>query len=478
MLMDAEAAAKAFAMLREAHFFLDSHRRIFRAMSRIVERGAVIDPMTLAQELGDSGQLDATGGKEYVGYIIDYVPTAANVEHHAAIVVQKYERREATKLLEMATEQLEAGKDLRMVRRQLDEVLDIVAPPIGRNELTLYDDEEIQKLPDAVPLIEHTLYEDSIAVLIGKYATLKTFVLLDMALCIGTGRAWHGRSVKKGAVVYIYAEGRAGIKKRVAAWKEANGHYGPANVFFVPMSVRLTDAGEVGRLLRLIDKRVKGSVSAVFVDTLARNMGGNENAPEDMGRFIAGCDEIRTATGATIIAAHHTGWAAADRARGSTTLPGAVNTELLIERDDYVLTITGKKQKDGVEELANITLEAFPVGDSLALRAVVANRPELTRNERAALNALQDDDGSSSTEWEEASGLAHGSYTNARKRLVALGYVKLRKKRYGLTDSGKLARGTISNRGTSHVQPVSPTQVQQVLSPRGENVVLGGGVVR
>jgi replicative DNA helicase len=58
-------------------------------MVAISERGDVVDPLTLADELSRRGELDASGGKDYIGFLVDAVPTAANVEYHAKIVREK-----------------------------------------------------------------------------------------------------------------------------------------------------------------------------------------------------------------------------------------------------------------------------------------------------------------------------------------------------------------------------------------------------
>ncbi|MEP7067029.1 MAG: replicative DNA helicase, partial [Gemmatimonadota bacterium] len=60
-----------------------------RAMIAISQRNEVVDPVTLGNELNRRGELDASGGKEYIGELIDAVPTAANVEYHAKIVKEK-----------------------------------------------------------------------------------------------------------------------------------------------------------------------------------------------------------------------------------------------------------------------------------------------------------------------------------------------------------------------------------------------------
>src|SRR5436189_6293396 len=89
MLMDQDAIVRAAELVDEAMFYAERHRRIFRAMVAISERGSVVDPLTLSDELSRRGELEAAGGKDYIGYLVDAVPTAANVEYHAEIIREK-----------------------------------------------------------------------------------------------------------------------------------------------------------------------------------------------------------------------------------------------------------------------------------------------------------------------------------------------------------------------------------------------------
>ncbi|MFC1639757.1 DnaB-like helicase N-terminal domain-containing protein, partial [Gemmatimonadota bacterium] len=82
MLLDADAVLKAVELLDDGAFYKEAHRRLFRAMVRLAERGDVVDPLTLRDDLERSGDLDAAGGTDYVAELIDAVPTAANVEYH------------------------------------------------------------------------------------------------------------------------------------------------------------------------------------------------------------------------------------------------------------------------------------------------------------------------------------------------------------------------------------------------------------
>ncbi|HEU4632215.1 MAG TPA: replicative DNA helicase [Gemmatimonadaceae bacterium] len=100
MLLDADAIMRAAEYVDDTMFYREGHRRIFRAMIALTERGDVVDPLTLADELGRRGELEASGGRDYIGWLMDAVPTAANVEYHAKIVREKATLR---RLIEIST---------------------------------------------------------------------------------------------------------------------------------------------------------------------------------------------------------------------------------------------------------------------------------------------------------------------------------------------------------------------------------------
>jgi replicative DNA helicase len=89
MLLDQDAALLATELVQDDMFYREGHRRLFRAMVGLVEHRTVIDPVTLRDELGRRGELDAVGGADYLSELVDAVPTAANLEYHARIVKDK-----------------------------------------------------------------------------------------------------------------------------------------------------------------------------------------------------------------------------------------------------------------------------------------------------------------------------------------------------------------------------------------------------
>ena len=59
MLMDPDAILRATEFLDDTMFYREGHRRIFRAMLGLSERGDVVDPLTLSEELARSGSLES-----------------------------------------------------------------------------------------------------------------------------------------------------------------------------------------------------------------------------------------------------------------------------------------------------------------------------------------------------------------------------------------------------------------------------------
>ena len=56
MLLDQDAALKAAEFLDDTMFYREGHRLLFRAMIALTERGDVIDPVTLRDEIDEIGR--------------------------------------------------------------------------------------------------------------------------------------------------------------------------------------------------------------------------------------------------------------------------------------------------------------------------------------------------------------------------------------------------------------------------------------
>lgn len=95
VLLHNEALIPLLGELAPDDFFRDAHRRIFKAMIALQERGAAIDLVTLRHGLAQQGDVDEAGGPAYITGLVDGLPVHANVSHYAAIVREQSRLRQA-----------------------------------------------------------------------------------------------------------------------------------------------------------------------------------------------------------------------------------------------------------------------------------------------------------------------------------------------------------------------------------------------
>lgn len=89
MLLDREATGKAIEILDETAFYKDIHRTIYIAAVSLYEKSEPVDIITLTDELSRRKKLEEIGGSYYLTELAESVPSAANVEYHAKIVLEK-----------------------------------------------------------------------------------------------------------------------------------------------------------------------------------------------------------------------------------------------------------------------------------------------------------------------------------------------------------------------------------------------------
>lgn len=211
-------------------------------------------------------------------------------------------------------------------------------------------------------LIKGYLPADCTASIYGPSGSFKSFLAVSWACHIATGKQWNERKTEAGAVLYVVGEGGVGVPRRIRAWADQyNQGEDVPNIFRVDMPVFMADQLQVAEL-RLAANQVKSEtgldVKLIVIDTVARCFGGgDENKASDMGAFIAGCDMVKAATGATILLVHHTGKQEANGARGSSAFKAALDAEYLVKRegdkgDSLVLKATKMKDSEQPEAVA------------------------------------------------------------------------------------------------------------------------------
>lgn len=86
LLLDRDAIIRVAAMLKADDFYHGANGIIYEAILDLYNRREPTDLITLTDELGRKGRLDAAGGIAYLTSLLSSVPTAVHVEYYGKIV--------------------------------------------------------------------------------------------------------------------------------------------------------------------------------------------------------------------------------------------------------------------------------------------------------------------------------------------------------------------------------------------------------
>jgi len=151
MLQDKEAVNVALGVLSAEMFCKSQHRVIFQAIAEMVEKGTVVDIVTVQQYLTESNQLESSGGIFYLTELIEKSFSAANIEGHCLEVLKRAQLRKIITIAgKLQASCYEAGAEPNTLGGEAaKEILDLVA--YGENEFVPVSDslQEVVEMIDA-----------------------------------------------------------------------------------------------------------------------------------------------------------------------------------------------------------------------------------------------------------------------------------------------------------------------------------------
>ena len=89
LMLDNEAWERIADIVGEVDFYRDDHRRIFRHINLLIEKGRPADVVTVFESIEKSNEVEQVGGLAYLGEIANNTPSAANIRRYAEIVRER-----------------------------------------------------------------------------------------------------------------------------------------------------------------------------------------------------------------------------------------------------------------------------------------------------------------------------------------------------------------------------------------------------
>lgn len=98
LMLDKDALTNVVGILKPEAFYKEAHQRIFSAIQVLFANHQPVDILTVTQQLKKTGELEIVGGAFYITQLTNRIASAANVEMHTRIVLEKYLQRELIRI--------------------------------------------------------------------------------------------------------------------------------------------------------------------------------------------------------------------------------------------------------------------------------------------------------------------------------------------------------------------------------------------
>jgi len=201
LMLEKHAPEKVASYLKAEAFYVDAHQLIYGAVISLFTLGHPVDILTVTEQLRKDGTLESAGGAYYITSLTNKISSAANIEYHAHIVVQKSIQRQlitvageigekafeetsdAFELLDQSEKQLFEIKNSTM-NKNYDEVSDLIAKAIKDIEESTADGEGLTGIPTGFTELDRMTsgwQKSDLIILAARPGMGKTAFVLNMA---------------------------------------------------------------------------------------------------------------------------------------------------------------------------------------------------------------------------------------------------------------------------------------------------------
>jgi replicative DNA helicase len=344
VLLDNAALLIARQILTPEDFYLRSHQMIFLTMLTLVDRGGVIDNLTLSEALLNKGVLKEIGGSAYLGELLLTVASAANIAHHARIVAEKSQIRKLRTSLRITLDAVESGASVAQVTAQIEQLqrsatessAGIRAEPdrLLPGALAPLPVSQFLDEPEATQLTwiwDGFLTEGGFSAFVGKPKVGKTTVVYELAMKVAQGQPFLGRATRQSSVLILAVEEHPReIRRRIRA-------LGAEDVDALHIHAgRLEDSAATLHGLRVYI--AKHGIKLVVFDTLNSFWSvQEENDAVAVTQAIKPLLTLARESGASLLLLHHarkSDGEFGDEIRGSGALFSLLDVALILKRHE------------------------------------------------------------------------------------------------------------------------------------------------
>ncbi|MBL0153457.1 MAG: replicative DNA helicase [Chitinophagaceae bacterium] len=201
IMLEKNAFDVVIEILKPECFYVEAHQRIYRCMQSLANKSQPIDILTVAEELRSKDELETVGGPYYVTKLTNAVVSAAHIEAHSRIILQKFIQRELIRISgEIIGDAYEDSTDVfdllddaesklfditnNHLRKNFDTIDSVLVKTIQRIEDLRHKNEDVTGVPSGFPSLDRVTYgwqNTDLIILAARPAVGKTAFALNLA---------------------------------------------------------------------------------------------------------------------------------------------------------------------------------------------------------------------------------------------------------------------------------------------------------
>ena len=201
IMLEKNAFDTIVELLKPECFYVEAHQRIFNSMKSLALKSQPIDILTVVEELRSKEELEMVGGPYFVTKLTNAVVSAANIEAHARIILQKFIQRELIRISgEIIGDAYEDSTDVfdllddaesklfeitnNHLRKNFDTIDSILVRTIQRIEDLRNSNEDVTGVPSGYASLDRVTYgwqNTDLIILAARPAVGKTAFALNLA---------------------------------------------------------------------------------------------------------------------------------------------------------------------------------------------------------------------------------------------------------------------------------------------------------
>jgi hypothetical protein len=403
LLKDPSAIPSAAVTLRPEDFYSEKNRQVYQALLDLGP--AVADVVTLEGLLTKRGLYDGIGWA-YTNELVNDNPTHLHLPHYAQRVSETARRRRwidtAGKIAGAAYGE---NGDLDPAELAREMLAGDWLPGSGGWEWRTLED-ACRPKPPRQYLAGGMLPLPSLSTFYGPSGTLKSLLVMDLAICVAAGLDWldplpgkegTGRPCEAAPVLWIDVDNGADTtEERLEAVMKAHDAPVTAPLRYLSFPSPPFVARDSGSAETVIQKALDLGARLIVFDNLGTISGNADENSSEMIAVMSGLRRIAEETGAAVIVIHHRNKTqgrarAGDALRGHSSIEAALDLALQVERaegEDVITVKSTKTRRAPVDPFSALWTYENNGPDLVAGRFFGLGRPEtesgaLTKREQA-----------------------------------------------------------------------------------------------